>query len=639
MSDNSFQAPSPEYLANLLPQYDIEFFIAQGGMGAVYKGRQRSLDRDIAIKVLPHEVGANAEFQESFISEAKSMARLNHSNLLGVFDYGVVDGMSYIVMEYVDGGSLHQAAWNQAVEATQAVRIVKGICDGLAHAHKNGIVHRDIKPSNILLTPSAEPKVADFGLAHASDSDKPGLVMGTPGYTAPEVFQDPNQAGELADIYSVGVILHQLLTGIDPAGSMQPPSHATGNIRLDAIWRKATNANPALRYPSVAAMADELEKWMSAKNKLATGAASPAPSAPRRHIPVKTHGGGGLLLKLLIIAALAAAVYFTHQTLENRKKEIDQKIADHNAADAAPPAVSTPVPNSPPVTAPPSLPTDEEIASNHTDPTDDEDSDDSGDVAEVDNETETEPGPETPEDLPPGDPALLERGIGLIDEARKKRDKELADNASALHFNLRVLSRKFDPDQLAFLEEMKEDIIGYRIPVIDDVLGLPAKIVEAFSDAHAKEESIDEMHRSSLTRIRDAYVTRLKGAATATSEEELKRRLLAQAAQADDLDDWVQSLSPEPEKEKQKISAVFPGSFIGKWNMYSDNGSAQWIASSGGELEIVGVNWNASWEILNDGTLLVTYEDNPRPYRMKRDGEGWVGTSPFGSPVSLRPGD
>jgi serine/threonine protein kinase len=188
MSDPSLQAPSPEDLAELLPQYGIESFIAQGGMGAVYKGRQLSLDRDVAIKVLLYQFGEDTEFRESFTTEAKAMARLNHPNLLGVFDYGEVNGMPYLVMEYVEGGSLHEAAWNQVVDPAQAVAIVKGICDGLAHAHGHHIVHRDIKPSNILLTPQAQPKVADFGLAHATDSDVAGLVMGTPGYTAPEVF-------------------------------------------------------------------------------------------------------------------------------------------------------------------------------------------------------------------------------------------------------------------------------------------------------------------------------------------------------------------------------------------------------------------------------------------------------------------
>ena len=107
MTEPSFQAPSPQDLADLLPQFDVEFFIAQGGMGAVYKGRQRSLDRDVAIKVLPKEMGANEEFRESFTTEAKAMAKLNHPNLLGVFDFGSVDGMPYIVMEYVEGGSLY----------------------------------------------------------------------------------------------------------------------------------------------------------------------------------------------------------------------------------------------------------------------------------------------------------------------------------------------------------------------------------------------------------------------------------------------------------------------------------------------------------------------------------------------------
>ena len=250
MSENSLQAPSPEYLGELLPQYGIESLIAQGGVGAVYKARQLSLDRHVAIKVLLYEFGGDAEFRESFTTEAKAMARLNHPNLLGVFDYGTVDGMPYIVMEYVNGQSLHEAAWNQAIEPSQAVAIVKGICDGLAHAHRHDIVHRDIKPSNILLTPEAKPKIADFGLARATDSDKSGLVMGTPGYTAPEVFHDPARAGKLADLYSVGVILHQLLTGIDPAGSLGPPTQVTGDHRLDAICRKATNITPCQRYQS-----------------------------------------------------------------------------------------------------------------------------------------------------------------------------------------------------------------------------------------------------------------------------------------------------------------------------------------------------------------------------------------------------
>ena len=336
--DNSPQAPSPEQLAELLPQFGVESFIAQGGMGAVYKGRQVSLDRDVAIKLLLNEFGDDTEFRESFSTEAKAMARLNHPNLLGVFDFGELDGKPYIVMEYVEGGSLHEAAWDQAIEPSSAVAIVKGICDGLAHAHEHGIVHRDIKPGNILLTTSSEPKIADFGLAHAADSDQPGLVMGTPGYTAPEVFQDPDQANELADLYSVGVILHQLLTGIDPAGSMEPPSQPVGNLRLDAIWRKATHINPAQRYPSVSAMAADLEKWMATKKMTPTagrptlGASSALSSGsalgsssgyqPSKTIMVQTGSGGGIGGKIFFLVIFLVVAVVAFQILQKKKQEL-----------------------------------------------------------------------------------------------------------------------------------------------------------------------------------------------------------------------------------------------------------------------------------------------------------------------------
>src|SRR5690606_26349649 len=216
MSSPSFEAPSLELLAQLLPAYEFEAFIAQGGMGAVYKARQRSLDRDVAIKILPRELGEDPEFRQSFETEARAMARLNHPNLIGVYDSGDVDGMLYIVMEYVNGKALYHSSYNMAVEPAQAVAIVKAICEGLAHAHENGVIHRDIKPANILLTPKAEPKIGDFGLARPAGSDGPGLIMGTPGYTAPEILRHPEHADRRSDLYAVGVILFELLTGQRP---------------------------------------------------------------------------------------------------------------------------------------------------------------------------------------------------------------------------------------------------------------------------------------------------------------------------------------------------------------------------------------------------------------------------------------
>lgn len=638
MSYQAFQAPSPESLAKLLPQYDIEFFIAQGGMGAVYKGRQRSLDRDIAIKVLPHEVGASEELRESFISEAKAMARLNHTNLLGVFDYGTVEGMPYIVMEYVSGGSLHQAAYNQAVELIQAAVIVKAICAGLAHAHEHGIVHRDIKPSNILLTQKVEPKVADFGLAHAADWDKPGLMMGTPGYTAPEVFQDPSKAGTLADIYSVGVIFHQLLSGIDPAGSMEPPTHAIGNLRLDAIWRKATNINPALRFPTVDAMAAELDKWISSKQ--AAEVAPPKPIRLTRPTVQMQHAGGGAGSskgKLMVVGVIAALAVIAYLMFGDKKQEATE-VAVKNGGNESP-AAPVPKPVSIPEAAPKivSLPNRAAPPSYGRDPKPikSEASDEPEIVVEADDDEESIEDPESPEVLEHGDPDLYERAIGLINDARKTRNQELSDNASALHFTLHALSRS---GVSTLVDHLKEEIVDNRIPSIGRKNALPDEIAEAFEDSLAKEELIDGKHKADLTRIRDAYVNRLKNAAAESPDKDLKNRLLAQSAEAEDLKDWIQLLAPESEKVLRHTYGEEEGSFVGKWDVITEGGVERWIGHQDGRVEVVGEKWEVSWVIMDDDTLEVRW-DGKKPYKMTQDEEGWSGKTSFGHKVEFKRGD
>jgi len=632
MSDNSPQAPSPEHLGELLPQYGIESFIAQGGMGAVYKGRQLSLDRDVAIKVLLYECGEDAEFRESFTTEAKAMARLNHPNLLGVFDYGDIDGMPYIVMEYVDGGSLHEAAWNKVLEPSQAVAIVKGICDGLAHAHGHDIVHRDIKPSNILLTPKAEPKVADFGLAHATDSDKPGLVMGTPGYTAPEVFQNPDQAGKLADIYAVGVILHQLLTGIDPAGCLEPPTQVTGNPHLDVIWRKATHITPALRYTSVAAMASDLGNWAAAMQKapVATGRAPIRPLVPRR--PVKTRtggGGGGILSKLLLIGILAVVGFFTYQRLRENKERVVENQA------------GTPDPTSIPGAQPESAPPDQVEPSSTPDP-------DPGEVGMREEsvvppvvDSEDEPEPETSQDLKPGDPELRQRAIGLIADARKKRDKGLADSASGLIFQLGNSARGFTKDQVAFIERLKGGIIDNRVPRTDNIRGLPDEIARDFEQARTKEGAVDKAYRTELTRIRDAYILRLEKAAAETPDAELKQRLLAQAERAKDLNSWVGLLAPESASISTKSPGAYgSGGIAGHWNFVirKTGNISRWIARPDGKLVDLTAKIDGTWEILEGDTLEVRWQER-NPWIFTRADEGWTGRTGNGAEASLTPGD
>ncbi|MCW1921994.1 serine/threonine protein kinase [Luteolibacter arcticus] len=291
MSSTSFEAPSLEVLAGLLPAYEFDSFIAQGGMGAVYKARQKALDRDVAIKVLPRELGADPAFHQSFETEARAMARLNHPNLIGVYDSGDIDGMLYIVMEYVNGKSLYHSAYNLAVDPEQAAALVKGICDGLAHAHENGVIHRDIKPANILLNEKVVAKIGDFGLARPADSASPGLIMGTPGYTAPEIYDNPEHADVKTDIYAVGVILYELLTGHKPEDEgMQPPSNVVNcDKKLDAIWQKSTDPDPARRYNSAEEMATDLEGWANRVPETSTLRIVQRPAGPRPHVPHVGH--------------------------------------------------------------------------------------------------------------------------------------------------------------------------------------------------------------------------------------------------------------------------------------------------------------------------------------------------------------
>ncbi len=659
MSDTPFQAPNTEHLAELMPQYDIEDFIAQGGMGAVYKGRQRSLDRDVAIKILPKELG-DSEFREAFAKEAKAMARLNHPNLLSVFEFGEIDGMPYIVMEYVHGESLYGASHNQAIDSLQAVEIVKGICDGLAHAHENDIVHRDIKPSNILLTLSAKPKIGDFGLAHAADSDQPGLMMGTPGYTAPEVFQNPDLAGKVADIYSVGVILHQLLTGIDPSGCIEPPTTPTSDNRLDAIWRKAVNLDPTQRYQTVESMAADLEKWATTKTTSTpvSGAPKPVSGAPKPVIPsarptpvtAGSKGSGFGIFKWFIVAILAAVTVFTYQLLQENKEDIKKGLAIANGTKSEVGTALAPVPETPPVTKPEPAP--QKITSNEpsTPPVIEPETQPkeitSNEISEPPfKEPETppvvalDPKPETKENLTPGDPELLKRAVGLIGDARKKRDKKLADNASSLIFKLGSLIRDNKKDEGPSIDDFKKNIVNNRIPEVDDSSDPSDVFNTQFKQSLASEATIDSTYNTDLTKIRDAYVSRLTTAAKDTSDAELKQRLTSQAALAKDLDPWINQLSPEPQWTRIKMKGIVSSdSFVGKWIEHSGGGQGKWIAHSDGRLEIFERNWVATWKIIEDGTLVVQFEGK-KPYEYTRKDDTWVGSSGSKPGALITPGD
>ena len=226
----SFVAPAPEEVARLFPQLEILGFIGQGGMGAVYKARQKELDRIVALKILPPGIGKDPAFAQRFTREAKALAKLNHPGIVTLYEFGQADGLFYFLMEFVDGVNLRHLLEAGRLSPREALAIVPQICDALQYAHDQGIVHRDIKPENILLDRQGRVKVADFGLAKLVGTEgepsavggvvagsvaltEAGTVMGTPQYMAPEQREHPAEVDHRADIYSLGVVFYQMLTG------------------------------------------------------------------------------------------------------------------------------------------------------------------------------------------------------------------------------------------------------------------------------------------------------------------------------------------------------------------------------------------------------------------------------------------
>jgi tRNA A-37 threonylcarbamoyl transferase component Bud32 len=273
----AFTAPTPAELTPHFPQLEILELIGQGGMGAVYKARQVKLDRLVALKVLPAEWGRDPEFAERFGREARALARLNHPHIVAVHDFGETDGLYYLVMEYVDGLNLRQLLESEGCRPTQALTIIPQICEALEYAHAEGIVHRDIKPENILLDRRGRVRIADFGLAKLVGGPRRELtltgsqqVMGTLDYMAPEQRQRSQEIDHRADIYSLGVVFYEMLTGELPLGRFAPPSQtAAVDARLDEVVFRALERDPERRYQRVSDIKTDVEAIQSGQAPVA----------------------------------------------------------------------------------------------------------------------------------------------------------------------------------------------------------------------------------------------------------------------------------------------------------------------------------------------------------------------------------
>ncbi len=276
-----FEPPDIGEIARLFPQLEIVAFIGKGGMGAVYKARQPALDRMVALKILPPQAAGGTQFAERFAREARALARLNHPNIVSVHDFGQVNGMPFFVMEFVDGLNLREMERAGRLAPREALQIVPQICEALQFAHDEGVVHRDIKPENILLDKKGRVKIADFGIAKIMGAGSPeaggvsgsttgeaaapsaagaghaglteqGKIVGTPNYMAPEQVATPQSVDHRADIFSLGVVFYEMLTGELPLGKFAPPSSRTRgvtvDVRLDEVVLRALEMEPERRY-------------------------------------------------------------------------------------------------------------------------------------------------------------------------------------------------------------------------------------------------------------------------------------------------------------------------------------------------------------------------------------------------------
>ena len=280
---NNKKSASAAELLGELGDYELLEEIGRGGQGVVFRARQKSLNRTVALKVIGLGQWASKAHLKRFRLEAEAAASLEHPGIVPIYEVGERDGSCYFSMKFVEGGQLDEVARREPMPIRRAVELIAKVARTVHYAHEHGILHRDIKPGNILLDAKGEPHLTDFGLARLVESESTVTrtleVLGTPSYMAPEQAVGNNAAiGSVTDVYGLGAVLYQLLTGQPPfAGGAtyetikllldtepRPPRVVNPKIDRDlsTICLKCLEKDPKRRYSSALALAEDLERWL-----------------------------------------------------------------------------------------------------------------------------------------------------------------------------------------------------------------------------------------------------------------------------------------------------------------------------------------------------------------------------------------
>jgi tetratricopeptide (TPR) repeat protein/tRNA A-37 threonylcarbamoyl transferase component Bud32 len=334
----------------LVPGFEILEQIGRGGMGVVYKARQISLDRLVALKMIRDGALAGSEQRARFRLEGEVVARLQHPNIVQIFEVGDFDGHPYCALELIEGASLARALAGRPQPSREAARMLATIARAIHYAHQRGVVHRDLKPSNVLLTTDGRPKVTDIGVAKRLDTDAghtpAGAILGTPSYMAPEQAGGKGkEVGPLADVYALGAILYVILTGRPPFRaetdldtvlhvlSEEPlaPSRLQPKVPrdLETICLKSLEKEPRKRYVSAQALAEDLERFVRHEPIQARSV-----RAPERVWKWARRRPAAAAVLALSLATLVGSAFYTYSFLvwhnRNLQVEVDRALADLN---------------------------------------------------------------------------------------------------------------------------------------------------------------------------------------------------------------------------------------------------------------------------------------------------------------------